>query len=259
MTHDVDVRREFDSGAGNYDLLVRLNPGYHRNLDAAAAELVQSLGDGRDPGRPVRLVDLGCGSGASTRALLRQLDTAAHPVPPGRAHQRTESVTDIVGLDASPGMLAQARRKSWPPGVRFEIRLAQQLEESVPAGSRDGVFACYLLRNIPPGERDGVLTDVLSRLRPGGVFVAHEYSVAGRLWSVLAWALVCWLVIIPLAVLTRGNPPLYRYLWRSVHQFDSIAHLQDRLRAAGFADVSSRPTTGWSRGILHTVVARRPV
>ena len=68
-----NVSEAFDEAAGNYDLMVRLNPGYHDHLRSAAEALVEQLAAPATDGRAgeVRLADLGCGSGASTRAVLR--------------------------------------------------------------------------------------------------------------------------------------------------------------------------------------------
>ena len=61
----VTTTEAFDRGAGHYDLMVALNPGYHRELRRAAGALIERVGDGRG----LSLIDLACGSGASTRAL----------------------------------------------------------------------------------------------------------------------------------------------------------------------------------------------
>ena len=60
------------------------------------------------------------------------------------------------------------------------------------------------------------------QLRPGCWLAVQEYSVAGRSAARALWTVVCWLVVIPLSWLLRGSPRLYRYLWRSVLQFDSV-------------------------------------
>lgn len=241
----------FDEAAPRYDLMVALNPGYHRELARAATGLADHLRPG-----PVRVLDLGCGSGASTRALLRAV---------GHREQFA-----VLGLDASDGMLARARAKSWPSGVRFERCLAQDLAASRAALGLeepvDGVLAAYLFRNLrggdpagsPRDERDDVLAAVRDLLRPGGFLVVQDYSVAGSPAASLVWTLVCWLVVIPLSWLTMRRTRLYRYLWRSVRDFESVQEFVDRLSAAGFVDVEVRTARGWQRGILHTIRARRP-
>ena len=63
----------FDAGAGRYDLLTRLNPGYHRHLACAGTQLARRL----DTARPHQLLDLGCGSGILPLLLLTR-STALH-------------------------------------------------------------------------------------------------------------------------------------------------------------------------------------
>ncbi len=157
-------------------------------------------------------------------------------------------------------MLDAARAKSWPPGVRFEHGLAQDLsarrQEFGLQDGVDGVLAAYLFRNV--SERDEVLRDVYDLLRPGGVLVVQEYSVAQSRAADLVWSLVCWSVVIPLSWLTSRQTRLYRYLWRSVRGFDAVQTFVDRLYAVGFVDVEVSTVPGWQRGILHTFRARRP-
>ena len=234
------VRASFDRGASRYDLLVGLNPGYHRQLRMAAEALAARVAAHR---RPLRIVDLACGSGASTRSLVAAL--------PAR--------TEILGLDMSPGMLAQARAKEWPPGVDFQLAVAGELDvNSLGPGAYDGVFTAYLFRNVPVEVRDRAVREVYDLLAPGGWLVVQEYSVAGRPWARRVWTAVCWGVIIPLGIILDLNGGLYRYLWRSVLDFDSTTAFMDRLVAAGFVAVAHRNAAGWQRGILHTFVAQRP-
>ena len=105
-----NVFEAFDEAAASYDLMVGLNPGYHHHLRGAAEALAERLPT-EDPGE-LRLADLGCGSGASTRALLA-------------AAQAAGVWPTVVGIDASAGMLEQARAKFWPPGVTFEVGMAE--------------------------------------------------------------------------------------------------------------------------------------
>lgn len=254
--HSGEVPEAFDEVADRYDLMVALNPGYHRHLRRSAAALAESLArsfaeSGSRGGRPLRVIDLGCGSGASTRALVAALDAELHNGPSGPE-------TEVIGVDASAGMLREAGLKTWPPGVRFVKARAEELttHADVVAGPADGVFAAYLVRNVP--DRDALLLSLHGLLSPGGVLVIHEYSVRGQRLATAIWSAVCWGVVVPLGWLTSRRTRLYRYLWRSVLDMDSTDELMARLRRADFEDVWSRTVRGWQRNIIHTVHARRP-
>ena len=237
-----EVPEAFDEVADRYDLMVALNPGYHAHLRHSAAALVAGL----VPGEGSRVVDLGCGSGASTRALVDELNQGG---------VRAE----VLGVDGSAGMLGQARKKSWPSWVRFEHGRAESLDEVCANGGfqpLDGVFAAYLLRNVP--DRDMLLRSLHDLLRPGGVLVVHEYSVAGRPGSEAVWTAVCRGVVMPLGWLTSRRTRLYHYLWRSVMEMDSVETVMQRVADAGFEDVRTRSARGWQHGIIHTFHGRRP-
>ncbi len=245
-----DVPGAFDEGAATYDVMVRLNPGYHRHLRSAARVLTARLPRRGTDADPLRLVDLGAGSGASTVAMLRGLAGDDQPA-------------QIIGIDASAQMLAQATAKRWPNGVRFVHGRAEQLAADRVAWGVgdpvDGVFAAYLFRNVEPAEsRDETLRTVRDLLAPGGALVVQEYSTASNRPAGLVWTLVCWTVVIPLGWLTSRQTRLYRYLWRSVRSFDSVDEFTARLHRAGFVDVGVETVNGWQRGILHTFSASAP-
>ncbi|WP_049573498.1 class I SAM-dependent methyltransferase [Nocardiopsis sp. SBT366] len=232
------VTEEFDHAAPAYDRLVASSPGYHHDLRSSARRLfLPGLGADRV------LVDLGCGTGASTAALAREYPRAR-----------------IVGVDSSEGMLREAAAKDWPSGVSFHLARAQDLTpewaEEVLGGPADAVFAAYLVRNVP--DPDAFLARVRELLRPGGRVALHEYSVADSVAARAVWNAVCWGVVIPTGRALAGRDDLFRYLWRSVLDFDGRATLLDRMRAAGLGSVASAPMPGWRYGITHTFVGARP-
>ncbi|NIH80678.1 class I SAM-dependent methyltransferase [Amycolatopsis viridis] len=229
-----EVPAAFDTGAAAYDRLVGANPGYHRHLRLSARRMQLPHG-----GRGLRLLDAGCGTGASTAALL-----AAAP------H------AEIVAVDASAGMLAQARRKSWPPTVHFVHSPVEGLAAAGVTGPFDGVFAAYLIRNL--ADPGGQLRALRALLKPGGTFAAHEYAVRDSRVATLVWHAVCWSVIIPAGRLATGDATLYRHLWRSALTFDGAAGFRRRLADAGFTAVHSETMTGWQRGVVHTFLATNP-
>jgi len=250
-----DVPAAFDRAAATYDVMVNLNPGYHRHLQSAADALAESL----PAGRALTVVDLGCGSGASTDALVNSMG------------HRGQAYT-AIGVDGSAGMLAEARSKPWPTWVSFAQARAEDLAsvgESLPglrggavgengsSGSHGvaGVLAAYLFRNI--GDRDALLRSVWDLLAPGGVLVVQDYSVAGSSARVI-WNAVSWSVVIPLSKIINRDTSIYRYLWRSVLDNDSVDVFAARMQRAGFVDVEHRTVDGWQRDILHTYRGRKP-
>jgi ubiquinone/menaquinone biosynthesis C-methylase UbiE len=228
------VPTAFDRAARGYDLLVGANPGYHRHLRMSATRMGLP-GDGAG----LRLLDVGCGTGASTAALL-----AAAP------H------AEIVAVDGSAGMVERARSKRWPSSVRFVHSRLEDLASSGVTGPFDGILAAYLVRNLP--DADGGLAALRDLLAPGAPLVVHDYSVADSRRARLVWDAVCWTVIVPSGRLVTGDGELYRYLWRSVRDFDGVAAFRGRLTRAGFTGVRSATVPGWQRGVVHTFRARRP-
>jgi ubiquinone/menaquinone biosynthesis C-methylase UbiE len=227
------VPRAFDEHAASYDRLVDANPGYHEHLRLTVARMGLPAG-----GRGLRLLDVGCGTGASTAALLAVAPEA-----------------EIVAVDASAEMLSTARRKSWPDRVRFVHGNAQNLAAAGVTGPFDGILAAYLVRNLP--SPDPALRSFLALLRPGAPIAVHDYSVRDSVRSRVVWTLVCWTIIIPMGRLRTGHSGLYRYLWRSVLAFDGVGALTQRLRDAGFVDVRCQTFDGWQQNIVHTVLGRR--
>lgn len=230
LLRDHDLARAFDHASHTYDRLTALNPGYRSDLLRSARRL-------RLPadGAGLRLLDLGCGTGASTRALLRSAPRAR-----------------ITAVDASSGMLRRALDKPWPPHVQFLHMTAEEFA-ATEAGPFDAVFAAYLFRNVTDPDR--VLTAVRSLLRPGGRLAGHEYSLSGAALHRALWHAVCRGLIIPAGTLA-GDRALYRHLWAGVLAFDTAPAFAGRLRRAGFTGVRVAPVAGWQTGIVHTFLAR---
>lgn len=238
---EATVTQEFDQIGAHYDRLTGISPGYARQLDSSARLLLAHLPPLAGGGRPLAVADIGCGSGASTAALVRQLRANGRPFT-------------IEGIDGSAGMLRQARRKPWPADVTFRQAQAEGLVGEEPR--YDAIFAAYLVRNV--SDKDAFLRTVRTLLRPGGVLVVHDYGVAGRPLDALAWTALSWGVIIPSALVLTRRPQLFTYLWRSVLDFDTDGRLRVRMTEAGFVDVGQRPVPGWQRGMVRATWGRRP-
>ena len=229
-----DVPAAFDVGAAAYDRLVGAKPEYHAHLRLSARRM-------RLPGRGqgLRLLDAGCGTGASTAALLTVAPEA-----------------DIIAVDASSGMLDAALAKPWPPSVQFVHAPIERLAEHGIGGPFDGILAAYLVRNL--ADPDSQLRAFRTLLRPGGTLAVHDYSVRDSRAATWVWHVVCWTIVIPAGWWRTRDTTLYRHLWRSVLAFDGARRFRRRLRDAGFTAVHSETVPGWEMNIVHTFLGDAP-
>lgn len=238
-----EVPTDFDIVAGTYDTLVQRNPGYVEHLALSAERL-----DLPSRGAGLRILDLCCGTGLSTAGVL-----AAYPD------------ATIVGLDASTGMLQHARSKPMfrdAPNVTFVHGDAMDPVATLGAEPFDGILMAYGIRNM--ADPDLCLTRLMPLLKPGAPICFHEYSVKDSPRAIGTWTSVCWGIIIPAGLITSRHTRIYRYLWKSVLQFDGVKAFEERLRRHGFIDVRTLPVVGkakfdfWQDGVVHSFLARRP-
>ena len=166
----------FDVGAPAYDRLVGASPGYHAHLRLSARRL-------RLPGRGqgLRLLDAGCGTGASTAALLSVAPEA-----------------EIVAVDASRGMLDAGAGQVMAcvgPLRACAYRSQRGLADNGVVGPFDGILAAYLIRNL--SDPDTQLRALRDLLAPGATLAVHDYSVRDSRAATWMWHAVCWGIIIP--------------------------------------------------------------
>ncbi|HET7651114.1 MAG TPA: class I SAM-dependent methyltransferase [Gammaproteobacteria bacterium] len=118
-----------------------------------------------------RVLDVGCGAGASTAAL------------------KAEGVPDVTGLDASPYLLQHAERRY--PELRFLQGLAE--ETRLATAGFDGISACFLFHELPPRYGDAALAEFNRLLQPGGRLAILEpaaeqyYGRSRDLWRRYGW------------------------------------------------------------------------
>lgn len=227
------VHRAYGRGAAGFDGFVKSIPGYHNHLRMSTTRM------GLSGGSRLRLLDIGCGTGASTAALL---DAA-----PG---------AEVVAVDASPDMLAVARRKNWPPRVGFVQSRLETLAEAGVEGPFDGIFAAYLVSNLPDAEIG--LRKLLALLRPGAPIAVHDYAVRGRMTSRIRWSLASWGYLIPMARLRMGSTDLLRYRTHRVSTTDGVESMTHHMQRAGFEDVRVQTVSGWQQHVVYTFLGRRP-
>jgi demethylmenaquinone methyltransferase/2-methoxy-6-polyprenyl-1,4-benzoquinol methylase len=88
----------------------------------------------------------------------------------------------VVGLDQSPEMLAEARRRV-PPGVQLVEGDAERLP--FPDASVDALTFTYLLRYVD--DPAATLRELARVVRPGGVVAGLEFGVPGNAIARALW------------------------------------------------------------------------
>lgn len=148
---DAFVRGLFDRSARHYDRINLIFSGglgnWYRRRSLHRA--------GLRPG--MRVLDAAIGTGAIARQALRLQGASA----------------EVIGLDVSAGMLAEARR-------HLAVPLVQGRMEELPLadGSIDFLAIGYALRHVP--DLDQVFGEIRRVLRPGGLFLALEIGIPQR-------------------------------------------------------------------------------
>jgi SAM-dependent methyltransferase len=102
-------------------------------------------------GRPLRVLDAGCGEGLLAETIARR-----HPD------------WNVVGADVNDDQLERGRRRAGLGNLRL---VQQDLTEDLGDRAYDAVLAIECLVEIP--DDDAALAHMARALRPGGLFLAH--------------------------------------------------------------------------------------
>ena len=207
------------------DLFAPLGPTYDR--------YARLLSFGQDPrwrrflvsrldvGPGDAVLDVATGTGAVAAELVRR------------------SGCTVVGLDQSPEMLAEARKRL--PG---DVRLVHGDAETMPFAdaSFDGLTVTYLLRYVD--EPGTTLRELARVVRPGATIASLEFAVPANAVTRRAWKL--WVDVgLPAAgrLISPGWAHVGDFLGPSIEGFWAAYPLDRQLelwRAAGVADVRWR-------------------
>ena len=150
----------------------------------------------------------------------------------------------VVGVDQSPEMLAEARRRVLLAAETTRVRLVEATAAELPFedATFDGLTTAYLLRyldDLPAG-----VSELARVLRPGATAAMLDFGVPPGPFPRAAWNL--W-VDVGLPVVGRAISPGWhevgRFLGSSIRAFDErwpMPRLLTALREAGFGDVRAR-------------------
>jgi demethylmenaquinone methyltransferase/2-methoxy-6-polyprenyl-1,4-benzoquinol methylase len=165
------------------------------------------------------VLDVATGTGAVARELV------------------TQKGCNVVGLDQSPEMLAEARRRA--PSLTFVEGRAEKIP--FPDAAFDALTFTYLLRYV--ADPAATLQELARVVRPGGTIAGLEFALPRGLWRPLWEAYVR--VGLPLAgrTISRGWAEVGDFLGPSIRGFYE-RYPEPRLRElwwdAGIRDVRSR-------------------
>jgi demethylmenaquinone methyltransferase / 2-methoxy-6-polyprenyl-1,4-benzoquinol methylase len=224
------VRAMFDAIAPRYDLL---NHVLSCNIDRVwwwrAARRFRHILSRRD----ARILDICCGTGDMTLALLRRRPEGAEPVLAG---------------DFSPAMLAIARKKL--PATHAKIIQADALHLPVDDGSLDLITTAFGFRNL--ANYQAGLAEFLRVLAPGGELGILDFSepggLIGKLYAFYFRRILPWL-----GDRISGQGSAYSYLPESVAKFPAPPVLREMMRKAGFTSVSWTPYSFGIAGLWRGV------
>lgn len=155
-----DTKGRVLHSAFGYDLLVWLYLlGRERGFRRRLVQLARLA-----PGESV--LDIGCGTGSLAIA----------------AKQRVGSSGTVEGLDASPEMIARARKKTI--GLGADIAFSNGVVEALPFPDRqfDAALSTMMLHHLPRESRQRCVREVRRVLRAGGRLLVVDFgkSPAGR-------------------------------------------------------------------------------
>ncbi len=129
------IRHIYSSSAEHYQMLLNFYKGFGVNLDKWREEAIRRLPDLKEP----RILDVSTGTGANLPLLV----------------SKYPNYKEIVGIDYTPAMLAQANRRVRKHGWdNIHLQLADAREMStVLDGCFDLVMSTYSLSIIPESPR----------------------------------------------------------------------------------------------------------
>ncbi len=224
------VRSMFDQIAPRYDLL---NHVLSCNIDRVwwrrtARAFRQVLG------RPdAQILDLCCGTGDMTLALLRFRPKQGRPV---------------LAADFAHQMLVRGAAKFVPRGA-LAVE-ADALHLPLPAGSIDLLITAFGFRNLA-NYRAG-LEEFYRTLKPNGELGILDFSEPGGLMGKL-YAFYFRRVLPAVGSLISGVSGPYRYLPRSVGRFPAPEELVQTMESVGFEEVSWTPYSGGIAGLYRGI------
>jgi demethylmenaquinone methyltransferase / 2-methoxy-6-polyprenyl-1,4-benzoquinol methylase len=184
-----------------------------------------------------RVLDICCGTGDMTLALLKRRPTDVEPLP--------ELVT---AADFSPAMLERARKKLARRAAR--VIEADALHLPMADASLDLITTAFGFRNL--ANYQAGLEEFFRVLAPGGEVGILDFSEPGGMMGKL-YASYFRRVLPGIGKWLSGDRGAYGYLPESVAQFPAPEAMLAMMRQAGFVDVTWTPYSFGIAGLWRGV------
>jgi ubiquinone/menaquinone biosynthesis C-methylase UbiE len=147
---DVDAVKQVFEQWAMYDAVVRHDYMRHAELAAAVAAWAEKFG------RPLRVVDVGCGdAGLATSAFAQA------------------KVEHYLGVDLSESSIARARGRLviWPERAEVVCGNLWETLHGLPAASANVVLASYSLHHFQTADKLTLIAEIHRVLESGGAFL----------------------------------------------------------------------------------------
>lgn len=221
----------------DYDIF-QLAVAHHDEMQARAAA---KIGAAAGTGDVFQVLELGCGTGITTRALLGAAPNIL-----------------VTCIDIEPSMIEATQRSLKHDACRVSYREGDitAVLSTLRNASFDAIASAFTLHHIEGDDLDLTLVEALRVLKPGGLFVnadkiahpdnrQHAKDLREQIEAFSAYDSV-------------GRPDL-RVEWTDHYLADEATHLDElehnaALEAAGFVDVR----TIWRARMEAIVAARKP-
>jgi demethylmenaquinone methyltransferase/2-methoxy-6-polyprenyl-1,4-benzoquinol methylase len=215
----VQVRKMFDTIAGNYDALNRvislgIDQKWRRKVVAYVAEK-----------QPQKVLDIATGTGDLAVALV------------------ASGADQIIGLDLSPGMLALGKKKIAAQHLENTIEMVVGDSEHLeyPDAYFDAVTVAFGVRNFENLQLG--LQEIQRVLRPGGQLVILETSVPTKFPFKQGYQLYTHYIMPSIGRLFSKDTAAYGYLSKSAANFPFGRAFNNILKEIGFIDIVDLPQT----------------
>jgi demethylmenaquinone methyltransferase/2-methoxy-6-polyprenyl-1,4-benzoquinol methylase len=215
------VRQVFESVAPRYDLMNDLmSGGVHRLWKNTLVDVVNPR-----PGE--KFLDVAGGTGDIAFRILKK-----------QGEQGSVTVCDI-----NAAMLSVGRDRAVDRGLLRGLTWATGDAESLPFPDRsfDGYTIAFGLRNVT--DIDKALREAHRVLKPGGRFYCLEFSKVTTAPVARAYDAYSERALPFFGRLIARDAESYRYLHESIRRFPPQHELADRMKTAGFGNVTWRNMT----------------